>query len=105
MKVAATLASRASLPLLLICSLQAGAQAIAPEFQVNTTTNDWQFDSSVAPLDDGGFIVAWHDASAGTARAQRFTATAAKVGGELTVPDVTGTMPLASFIGPRVTGL
>src|SRR5262245_32793477 len=105
MNTAAKLVGRAALPVLLICSLQAAAQAIAPEFQVNTTTNNWQFDPAVAPLDDGGFIVAWHDADAATAKAQRFTATAAKAGGELTVPDVTGTMPLASFIGPRVAGL
>ena len=56
MNTAATLAVRAALPVLVICSFQAGAQAIAPEFQVNTTTNNWQFDSSVSPLADGGFI-------------------------------------------------
>jgi hypothetical protein len=40
-----------------------------------------------------------------TAKPQRFTATATKVGAEITVPDATGTMPFTSYIGPRVTGL
>jgi Ca2+-binding RTX toxin-like protein len=104
MNSAGPLLIRAALSVLWLCSLQAGAQAIPPEFQVNTTTNTDQFDSSVAALADGRFVVAWHDAKSLTAKAQRFKATGAKVGGEITVPDVTGTMGL-SFIGPRVAGL
>ncbi|NGX62456.1 MAG: hypothetical protein K940chlam9_01953, partial [Chlamydiae bacterium] len=30
------------------------------EFQINTYTTDYQLDSSVAPLNDGGFVVTWH---------------------------------------------
>ena len=71
---------RAALPALWLCSLQAGAQAIPPEFQVNTTTNSHQFDSAVSALADGGFVVAWHDANSSTAKAQRFTSAGTKVG-------------------------
>jgi Ca2+-binding RTX toxin-like protein len=104
MNSAGPLLIRAALPVLWLCSLQAGAQAIAPEFQVNTTTNTDQFDSAVAALADGKFVVVWHDAKSLTVKAQRFTAKAAKVAGEITVPDVSGTMGL-SFVGPRVAAL
>ncbi|NGX62500.1 MAG: hypothetical protein K940chlam9_01999, partial [Chlamydiae bacterium] len=30
------------------------------EFQVNTYTTNWQWYPSVAPLNDGGFVVTWH---------------------------------------------
>jgi len=93
------------MPILAICSLDAAAQAVPPEFQVNTTTANWQYESDVSATADGGFIVAWHDGGLLTAKAQRFTATATKVGAEITVPDATGTMPFTSYIGPHVTGL
>jgi Ca2+-binding RTX toxin-like protein len=96
---------RAALPGLWLCSLQSGAQALPPEFQVNTITNLSQFDSAVSALSDGGFVVAWHDTDSLSAKAQRFTATATKVGGEITVPDMTGTMSTTLSIGPYVTGL
>src|SRR5262245_1077222 len=105
MTSAATLVTRAALPMLAFCSLQVAAQAEPPEFPVNTTTANWQYESSVAATADGGFIVAWHDGGLLTAMAQRFTATAKKVGGEITVPDAAGTMPFTSYIGPKVTGL
>ena len=88
-----------------VCALQAIAQAVPPEFQVNTTTNAGQFDPAVTALAEGRLLVAWHDEDAATAKVQRFTATATKVGGELTAPDVPGTMGPSSNIGPRVTGL
>jgi Ca2+-binding RTX toxin-like protein len=104
MNSAGPLLIRAALPVMWLCSLQAGAQAIPPEFQVNTTTNTDQFDSAVAALGDGKFVVVWHDAKSLTVKAQRFTAGAAEVGGEITVPDVSGAIGL-SFVGPRVAGL
>jgi Ca2+-binding RTX toxin-like protein len=53
-----------------------------PEFLVNTTTSSWQFDSSIAALDDGTFVISWTDYSAsggdtyeGSLRAQSFDPT------------------------------
>jgi Ca2+-binding RTX toxin-like protein len=95
----------AVVPVLGLCALRAAAQAVAPEFQVNTITDSGQFDPAVAALADGRFLVAWHDADSLSAKFQRFSASGTKVGGEVTVSDTPGTMGTVSSIGPRVTGL
>ncbi|WP_424971012.1 Ig-like domain-containing protein [Dinoroseobacter sp. S76] len=62
---------------------------VGSEFQVNTTVAAQQFDASVAAFADGGFIVVWNaDAGDGNGDAiisQRYDATGAPVGGEVTV--------------------
>lgn len=88
---------------LLGVGLRAGAQAIPPEFQVNTYTNAYQYDSAVAGLTGGGFIVVWHDSDSTSIAAQIFTGPGAKVGAEFTVP-VAGALALTDR-GPDVAGL
>ena len=61
-------------------------------FMVNTTTVGGQFNGEVTALDDGGFVVAWTDASTDltntTVRWQRFDALGVKVGSELLSPGI-----------------
>ena len=66
------------------------------EFLVNTTTSGKQSEPSVAPLQSGGFVVAWQDFSqtggdtTGIAiRAQRFNASGVAQGGEFLVNTIT----------------
>ncbi|WP_424965863.1 Ig-like domain-containing protein [Dinoroseobacter sp. S375] len=67
----------------------ASGTQVGSEFQVNTTVAAQQFDASVAAFADGGFIVVWNaDAGDGSGDAiisQRYDATGAPVGGEVTV--------------------
>lgn len=62
---------------------------IGSEFQVNTTVVGQQFDPSVATFVDGGFVVVWTanagDGSGDAIISQRFDASGALVGGEVTV--------------------
>jgi hypothetical protein len=55
--------------------------ALGGEFRVNTTTAGDQFDSSIAALADGGFVVGWTSDPA-EIYGQRYDATGAAVGGE-----------------------
>jgi hypothetical protein len=81
----------------------ASAQAVPPEFQVNTHTNAYQYDSALAALTGGGFIVVWHDSDSAGVSAQRFTSDAAKSGNEISgLAD--GTLALTDP-GPDVAGL
>jgi Ca2+-binding RTX toxin-like protein len=66
------------------------------EFLVNTTTDGSQYDSSVAALSDGGFVVTWTDWSLsggdthyGGIRGQMFKANGTKSGGEFLVNTTT----------------
>ena len=62
---------------------------VGSEFQVNTTTANDQEDSSVAALDDGGFVVVWNSANQDGdydgVFGQRFDATGNSVGVEFQV--------------------
>lgn len=69
----------------------ANGTPIGTEFRVNTFTTGNQQDAVVAPLANGGFVIAWHslisypgDGDAATV-AQIFDANGAKVGGEILV--------------------
>jgi hypothetical protein len=42
------------------CVAPAGAQAIGPEFRVNSYTTGTQYRPSVAASADGRFVVTWH---------------------------------------------
>ena len=66
------------------------ATAIFNEFRVNTTTALGQSESSIATLNDGGFVVTWtsggnQDGSADGIYAQRYDANGVTQGGELRV--------------------
>jgi len=67
----------------------ASGQALGPEFRVNTTTANWQFDSKVAPLAGGGFVVTWtswdQDGSGSGVYAQRYNASGQALGPEFRV--------------------
>lgn len=64
-------------------------QPLGAEFQVNTSTVDDQFSPDVAPLADGGFVVAWsslgwdHYLSFPKVQIQRYDADGSKVGEEI----------------------
>ncbi|NOT16046.1 MAG: hypothetical protein HOP21_10865, partial [Methylotenera sp.] len=58
------------------------------EFQVNTTTTNEQFDSSITALADGGFVVSWtsyQDGSGAGIYAQRYNAAGQAQGAEFQV--------------------
>jgi len=67
----------------------AGGSPAGVEFQINTTTKEDQYDSAVAGLPDGGFVVTWvslhDDKTLADIYAQRFNASANKVGAEFRV--------------------
>ena len=70
--------------------------AIGSEFQVNTTTTDYQRRPAVTATTDGGFVVAWQssasagdDASSYSIQAQRFASDGTPAGGELEVNTTT----------------
>lgn len=78
------------------------------EFLVNTTTQGTQSGPTVTTLDDGRFVVAWHDGSQSGAdtsyfaiRSQIFDANGSKVGQEFLV----NTSTFAGQIEPTVTAL
>ena len=66
----------------------AGA-AVGSEFQVNTFTNSNQYYSSIAALEDGGFVVTWssldQDDSSSGIYAQRYDSTGVVVGSEFQI--------------------
>lgn len=67
----------------------ASGNTAGSEFQVNTATSDAQEHSSVAALQDGGFFVVWQSYIGGSygygAYGQRYDASGAAVGGEVTI--------------------
>jgi hypothetical protein len=58
---------------------------VRSNFLVNTTQTGLQWIPDVLALDDGGFLVSWHDSTAQLVSAQRFNAGGDKVGSEFTV--------------------
>ncbi len=68
---------------------------VGPEFLVNSQANNIQWISSVAALDNGGFVIAWEtydsaqDGSGRAIKAQLYDAAGAKTGGEFLVNTVT----------------
>ncbi len=66
---------------------------LSVEFQVNTRVPQDQYASDVAALSSGGFVVAWHDQSSSTIRAQAFDATGQREGREAVVSDVAVFLP------------
>ena len=80
------------------------------EFQVNTSTTNSQFDSSVIGLPDGGFIINWTnnsglDGSGNGVFGQRFDASGATVGGEFQVNTLTSSnqdqSDVTALMGPN----
>ena len=72
------------------------------EFLVNTTTTAMQVDPAITATADGGFVIAWHDHSAGitdaNVKAQAFDATGAAIGTELAVNTQTSLNQIQSAI-------
>ena len=59
------------------------------EFLVNTYTSSFQFNTDIAPMSDGGFIVVWFsNRSVAGIYAQRYTETGATVGSEFEISSV-----------------
>jgi hypothetical protein len=84
---------------------------IGGEFLVNTTTVGQQFDPQITSLSNGGFVIAWSDASGlggdnsdSSIKAQLFDATGAKVGNELLVNTATTSTQWASSITGLIDG-
>lgn len=78
----------------------AGGGRVGPEFLVNTTVAGHQYESRVATLPNGGFVVAWTDAGTSTltapnatVRLQLFAADGSRAGSEVTV----NTVPTLGF--------
>ncbi|HEY8382528.1 MAG TPA: calcium-binding protein [Microvirga sp.] len=78
--------------------------AVSAIFTVNATTVGDQNEPTVTALQDGGFLVAWDDDTAGVVRAQRFDATGTPQGTEFLVGDSTSetTPVLATLSDGRV---
>jgi Ca2+-binding RTX toxin-like protein len=82
----------------------ANAAKVGGEIAVNTTTAGGQYAPQVTPLGNGGFVVAWWDGDPNSdtnIRAQVFSASGAKVGGEI---DVNGNASGKQFY-PDITTL
>jgi hypothetical protein len=65
----------------------ASGNPVGAEFQVNTYTNSFQTDPSVAMSADEGFVIAWHggDQDEGSIQSQRYDASGNALGGEFQV--------------------
>jgi hypothetical protein len=75
------------------------------EKRVNTTIAGNQFNSDIAALAGGGFVIVWEDGSAGTdaaIRGQRYDAVGNPIGGEMLIAPRIATNDL--FL-PKVAGL
>ena len=84
----------------------AGGSAAGSEFRVNTTTTGSQYDSSIATLADGGFVVTWNsdgqDGSGFGVYAQRYDAGGNAAGSEFRVNTTTASyqfQPSISALG------
>jgi serralysin len=82
--------------------------AVGGEFLVNTSSADNQSFSSVAGLEDGGFVVTWQsngqDGSSGGIYAQRFDATGMAAGGEQLINTTTSNHQAYPAISALVGG-
>ena len=78
--------------------LDASGNTVGTEFRVNTATADNQSSPFISGFADGGFVVTWVSGSNNTAsvHAQRFDATGATAGSEITV--ATGENPAAAVL-------
>ena len=87
----------------------ASANPVGNEFTVNTTINDWQYNSAVTPVSDGGFWAVWQsggqsgDESWGI-YAQKFTALGVKQGSEIHVNTYTANEQYQPQISARADG-
>uniref|UniRef100_I2Q6J8 Flagellin n=1 Tax=Desulfovibrio sp. U5L TaxID=596152 RepID=I2Q6J8_9BACT len=86
---------------------QAGDK-VGSEFQMNTTTADFQQDPSVSGLVDGGFVAIWHsnnqDGSSWGVYGQRYNSNGAKIGDEFQVNEFTQNMQRMGY-NRNVVGL
>ena len=80
----------------------ASGNAVGGEFQVNTTTSGEQLNSSVAALNDGGFVVTWESENQDGDKygiiGQRYDASGNAVGGEFQVNTTTSGEQLDSSV-------
>ncbi|NGX62390.1 MAG: hypothetical protein K940chlam9_01887, partial [Chlamydiae bacterium] len=80
------------------------AQAVGSEFQVNTYTTGGQRYPSVAPLNDGGFVVTWEsygqDGDSYGVYGQRYASSGVKSGVEFRVNTYTTSNQFASSVAP-----
>jgi Ca2+-binding RTX toxin-like protein len=79
-----------------------------PEFLVNTTTADWQYEPTITGLAEGRFVVAWRDRSETSGdrsfadvRGQIFSPDGTHLGPELLI----NTSKAGSQVDPAITGL
>ncbi|WP_420431132.1 beta strand repeat-containing protein [Hyphobacterium sp.] len=89
----------------------AAGAAVGGEFLVNTTTSSFQYVPSIAPLSDGGFVIAWADdsqtggdTSNGAVRAQRYDAAGASAGSEFLVNTTTSGVQYLPSVGALSDG-
>lgn len=89
----------------------ANGAKVDPELLVNTTTSNFQSDSRVTSLSNGGFVVSWTDASqtggdtSGNAiRAQAYNAGGQKVGSEILVEATTSGSQAESSVAALAGG-
>nr|WP_315182272.1 PKD domain-containing protein [uncultured Albidiferax sp.] len=73
---------------------------VGSEFRVNTSTSSNQYQSTVASLSHGGFVVTWN--SNGTTMVQQFDASGARIDGEVRVDTLDNNGNVAD---PTVVGL
>jgi uncharacterized membrane protein YphA (DoxX/SURF4 family) len=90
--------------LLAIVFIPAGLQKFGAiegtAFTVNTPAAGAQTAADVVALDDGGFVVVWHDNAAGLLRGQRFDASGNKVGDEFAAGSLGAEFgPVAALLG------
>ncbi len=73
---------------------------VGTAFTVNTPAVGAQTSADVVALDDGGFVVVWHDTAAGLLRGQRFDASGNKVGDEFEAGSLGAEFgPVAALLG------
>ena len=78
-----------------------GVTPMGEEFHISTTTSGDQLRSTVTPLENDGFAVAWEDTSNHEVNAQRFDYDGVKIGGELQLNQ--NSEP--NQLGPDIVGL
>lgn len=86
----------------------ADGNPVGGQFVINTYTTDSQGGANVVATADGGFVVTWHsngeDGSAWGTYAQRFNASAEKIGGEFRVNEETAGNQYYPAIAARSDG-
>jgi hypothetical protein len=86
----------------------ANGSAVGAETRINTTTADAQYQSSVAALVDGGYVVTWtsfgQDGSTYGVYAQRYAADGSAVGAEARINTTTASSQIQSAIAALADG-